>query len=126
MNEIIFFSLAAMIAVFLINLYVTLMYKPARSRDNMFKKWNFSLFLSIIGLILFFIYFTSSVSLIGYVQTIDFHDGSPVTTIASNAYIEAMSYLNVVGILLVLNFGLTFAQVISEFQVLGRGRFKRQ
>jgi hypothetical protein len=102
------------------------MYKPATNTKSMFKKWNFSLFLSIIGLILFFIYFTSSVSLIGYQQTINLNDGSPIMVISSNAYIEAISYLNVVGILLVLNFGLTFAQVISEFQVLGRGRFKRQ
>lgn len=125
MNEMIFFSFAAMLAVFLINLYVTLMYRPAKGFNSVFKKWNFSLFLSIIGLILFFIYFTSAVSLIGYEQTVDFGDGSPVTVIKSNSYIEAMSYLNVVGILLVLNFGLTFSQIISEFQIFGRGRFKR-
>lgn len=123
MNAILYITLFSMVVIFLINLWHTFFFKPANNYKMGIEKWKVSLFISIVGLICFFIFFSACLHTISYAETIT--SATETYTVANNEYIEAYSYLPLMNTLFFMNFILSGVQILLGFQVFGKGHFKK-
>jgi len=129
MIEIAYITLFAMIILFLYNLYLLFFSKPNENENpiKVLNSWKKSLFVFIIALILFFLFFGSSMNAITQsTTTIDIGDGSPDITYTNHDFLDAVTFTPLMGVLLVLNFFILIIQVFQEFRNFGKTKFSKR
>lgn len=125
MIEIAFITLFAMIGVFLYNIYNLFLSKPSANQDAVFDKWKTAFLVFIIALIIFFLYFGSTMNTLKAQTTIT--DGTDTYTVTDRDYLDTISFFPMMIAMLVLNFIFLVIQVMIDFKVLvGRGRMKKK